>query len=173
MDLAGGTCDNLALGEEASITRVVTPDDLYLFAHVSGNLNPLNLPSSSGAHGTANGAAPAPAMWIGSLFSAVLGNLLPGPGTSYEAQTLRFHARAFVGDTLTVMVRVQEKRPPHTVVLQTVIKRSGETIADGVAEVRAPATRVARADTVLPALTIARHPRVDRLLAACRDFRRW
>ena len=141
MDLVGKTYDTLALGDQESIMRVVTPDDLYLFAQVSGNLNPLNLPSSA-KRGGANGAPPAPAMWIGSLFSAVLGNLLPGPGTRYEAQTLRFHARAFVGDTLTVMVRVQEKRPPHTIVLQTVITRNGETIADGVAEVLAPATRV-------------------------------
>ena len=41
-------------------------------------------------------------MWLGSLFSAVLGNLLPGPGTLYETQNLRFHARAHVGDMLTV-----------------------------------------------------------------------
>jgi phosphate butyryltransferase len=170
MELVGKTYDNLALGEEASITRVVTPDDLYVFAHVSGDLNPLNLPSSRGEGGEANSGSPAPAMWIGSLFSAVLGNLLPGPGTSYEAQTLRFRARAFVGDALTVTVRVQEKRPPHTIVLQTTMKRNGDTIVDGVAEVLAPAVRVAVADSVLPALTIARHTRVDRLLAACRDL---
>jgi phosphate butyryltransferase len=169
MELVGKTYDTLALGDEESITRVVTPDDLYLFAQVSGNLNPLNLPSIA-QRGGANGAPPAPAMWIGSLFSAVLGNLLPGPGTRYEGQTLRFHARAFVGDTLTVMVRVQEKRPPHTIVLRTMMTRNGETIVDGVAEVLAPAVRVAVADSVLPALTIARHTRVDRLLAACRDL---
>jgi phosphate butyryltransferase len=169
MELVGKTYDTLTIGDEESIMRVVTPDDLYLFAHVSGDLNPLNLPGIAQGGG-ANGAPAAPAMWIGSLFSAVLENLLPGPGTSYTGQTLQFHARAFVGDTLTVIVRVQEKRPPHTIVLQTVISRHGETIADGVAEVLAPATRVTIADAVLPALTIERHTRVDQLLAACRDL---
>ncbi|MGP6158627.1 MAG: bifunctional enoyl-CoA hydratase/phosphate acetyltransferase [Vulcanimicrobiaceae bacterium] len=169
MALFGKIYDDLALGEEASITRVVTPDDLYVFAHVSGNLNPLNLPRS-GEFSEDDAGSSAPAMWIGSLFSAVLGNLLPGPGTTYEAQALRFHARALVGDTLTVMVRVQEKRPPRTVVLQTVMSCNGKTIVDGFAEVLAPATRVAGSNMELPTLTVARHAHVDRLLAACRDL---
>ena len=80
-------------------------------------------------------------MWIGSLFSAVLGNLLPGPGTLYEAQTLRFHARAHVGDTLTITVRVAELRAPGTVVLETKVERDGELIVDGTAEVLAPTMR--------------------------------
>ena len=56
----------------------------------------MNLPGSPGTNG--RDAHPAPSMWIGSLFSAVLGNLLPGPGTLYESQTLRFFGRAHVGD---------------------------------------------------------------------------
>ncbi len=169
MVLMSKTYDDLTVGQEASITRIVTPDDLYVFAHVSGDMNPLNLPSSDefGRPGT---SAPAPAMWIGSLFSAVLGNLLPGPGSTYEAQTLRFYARAFVGDTLTITVRVQEKRPPRTIMLQTELKRGSAMIADGVAEVHAPTIRLSIADTELPALTIGNHPHVDRLIATCRDL---
>jgi phosphate butyryltransferase len=169
MVLISKTYDDLAVGDEASITRVVTPDDLYVFAHLSGDLNPQNLPST-GEFGAGDDGSAAPAMWIGSLFSAVLGNVLPGPGTTYEAQTLRFRARAIVADTLTITVRVQEKRPPRTVLLQTFVERDGETIADGVAEVRAPATRMSIADTELPRLTIAKHANVDRLLAACRGL---
>ena len=169
MALVSKTYDDLALGEEASITRVVVPDDLYVFAHVSGNMNPLNLPSSAEL-GAVGGGSPAPAMWIGSLFSAVIGNLLPGPGSTYEAQSLRFLARAFVGDALTVSVRVQEKRPPRTIVLQTRVLRGDEMIADGIAQVVAPATRVTGTWAELPALTIAHHADVERLLAACRDL---
>jgi phosphate butyryltransferase len=154
---------DLRVGDEASITRVVTPDDLYVFAHVSGNLNPANLPASAAD----SGGAAAPAMWVGSLFSAVLGNVLPGPGTVYQAQTLRFHARALVGDTLTVSVRVEALRPPATVVLQTRIERAGTLIADGVAEVLAPASRQALDAAALPALTVLRHRNVARLMAAC------
>ncbi len=169
MVLTSKTYDDLVVGDQASITRVVTPDDLYVFAHLSGDLNPRNLPST-GEFGAADDGSAAPAMWIGSLFSAVLGNVLPGPGTTYEAQTLRFHARAIVADSLTVTVRVQEKRPPRTVILRTFVERDGETIADGVAEVRAPATRRSIADTELPRLCVEKHANVDRLLAVCRGL---
>jgi phosphate butyryltransferase len=161
------TFAELAIGEEASITRVVTPDDLIVFAHASGNLNPENLRGPSAVH---DDAAAAPAMWIGSLFSAVLGNILPGPGTLYVAQTLRFHTRAYVGDALKVSVRVEELRPPATVVLQTRINRGVELIADGTAEVRAPASRQTIPDVELPDLTVQHHARVERLIGDCRNL---
>ena len=84
------TFSELTIGEEASITRVVTPNDFIVFAHASGNLNPKHLPDSMGHAGR----PAAPSMWIGSLFSAVLGNILPGPGTLYlVADCCAFMAR--------------------------------------------------------------------------------
>ncbi|ACK51888.1 Phosphate butyryltransferase [Methylocella silvestris BL2] len=159
----------LAVGEEASITRIVTPNDLYVFAHVSGNLNPLNLPAAPGENAPAAPPA-APSMWVASLFSAVLGNLLPGPGTIYEAQNLRFHARARVGDKLTISVRVEALRPPATVVLQTRVERDGELLVDGTAEVRAPETKETFELVELPELRVERHRHVQRLLAACANL---
>jgi phosphate butyryltransferase len=161
------TFDDITVGDEASMTRVVTPDDLVLFAHVSGNLNPLNLPGSADG---GDGEHAAPSMWLGSLFSAVLGNLLPGPGTRYQAQSLHFGQRAHVGDTLTVSVRVVEKRPPATAVLQTSVRRGDALLVDGTAEVRPPDTRVELPDGELPELTLARHRHVERLLRACHDL---
>ena len=163
------TFDDLTVGNTEQITRVVTPDDLYIFAHVSGNLNPVNLPGSAG-DGPDDVAHPPPAMWLGSLFSAVLGNLLPGPGTLYRAQSLTFFGRAHVGETLTVRVTVTEKRPPQTVVLQTHLLRGGDLIVEGFATVLAPLTSATIADSVLPELMVARHRHVARLLAACRDL---
>ncbi|CAH2604231.1 Phosphate acetyltransferase [Rhodovastum atsumiense] len=156
----------IAVGETAAITRVVTPEDLYVFAHVTGNLNPINLPGS-GHDVEARDAHPAPSMWLGSLFSAVLGNVLPGPGTLYDMQTLHFHGRAYVGDMLDISVTVTGKRPPNTILLATRICRGGETIVEGTAEVTAPAERREVEDTPLPGLTIARHRHVERLLQAC------
>jgi len=160
------TYDDLSIGDTASITRVVTPDDLWVFAHVSGNLNPLHLPGSRAGE-TRSGQNPAPSMWLGSLFSAVLGNLLPGPGSLYESQTLRFLGRANVGDTLTVTVRVEAKRPPDIVVLSTRVLRGDELLVDGTAEIQPPATRTVIAAGFLPELTVQRHRHVGRLLAAC------
>jgi len=160
------TFAELVIGEEASITRVVTPNDLIVFAHASGNLNPKNLPGSAG-----HDAAPAaPSMWLGSLFSAVLGNILPGPGTVYLSQTLRFHSRAYVGDALKISVRVEELRSPETVVLGTRVARGDKLIADGIAEVRAPTTPEAIDNVKLPELTVEHHSRVERLLGACRTL---
>ena len=160
----------LAVGDVASVRRVVTPDDLYVFARVSGNFNPANLPLTEGGGAAGNGIEPpaAPAMWIGSLFSAVLGNVLPGPGTVYQSQTLRFRKRARVGDTLDVSVRVRALCPPGTVVLDTHIERDGTLIADGVAEVIAPTERLVADEESLPQLTVQRHRHIERLLEACR-----
>ncbi|MGO9234150.1 MAG: bifunctional enoyl-CoA hydratase/phosphate acetyltransferase [Methylocella sp.] len=160
------TFAELAIGEEASITRVVTPNDLIVFAHASGNLNPKNLPGSAGH----DDAPAAPSMWIGSLFSAVLGNILPGPGTVYLSQTLRFHGRAYVGDALKISVRVEELRSPDTVVLGTRVARGDKLIADGIAEVRAPTTPEAIDNVKLPELKVEHHSRVERLLGACRTL---
>ena len=109
-------------------------------------------------------------MWIGSLFSAVLGNILPGPGTVYLSQTLRFHGRAYVGDALKISVRVEELRSPETVVLGTRVARGDKLIADGIAEVRAPTTPEAIDNVKLPELTVEHHSRVERLLGACRTL---
>jgi len=159
----------LAVGDNASVTRVVTPDDLYVFARVSGNFNPANLPAAEGGGAAGNSAdrAAAPSMWIGSLFSSVLGNMLPGPGTLYQSQTLQFRERAHVGDTLNVSVRVRELAPPATVVLDTRIERGGTLVADGVAEVIAPTERLVADEATLPHLTVQRHRHMQRLLEAC------
>jgi phosphate butyryltransferase len=156
--------DEIAIGEEASITRIVGPDDLIVFAHASGNMNPANLP---GERGAPNLAPAAPAMWVGSLFSAVLGNLLPGAGTAYLSQTLNFSARAHVGDALLISVRVEELRQPATVTLRTQIHRGADLIVDGMAEVLAPPVRQVIDETTLPELSLQRHVHVERLLEAC------
>lgn len=166
---AGHGFDSIATGDQAEISRVVTPDDLYLFAHVSGNLNPLNLPAA--ADGPAAGVhAPAPSMWLASLFSAVLGNLLPGPGTQYVSQSARFQARVHVGDRLVVRVRVTERRAPETIVLETQVLRGCEVVVDGTAVVLAPALGLHLDDVALPPVRLERHHHVGRLLAACADL---
>jgi phosphate butyryltransferase len=156
--------EDLSVGEEAVVDRVVTPDDLVLFAHVSGNLNPMHMPHSPNE--TASEAQPAaPSMWLGSLFSAVLGNLLPGPGTLYLSQTLHFGGRAHVGDPLKVRVVVAEKIHPRTVRLRTQLTRGDEVLVDGEAQVLAPTTRIALEKSALPHVLLARHPNFERLLA--------
>ncbi len=154
--------DEIAVGDEANQKRVLTANDLYVFAHASGNLNPMHMPqpAEENPHEIV-----APSMWVGALVSSVLGNVLPGAGTLYKSQSLTFINRAHVGDELTVTVRVTEKRPGNAVLLETwVTGRGGDPIAEGVAEVLAPLRKVRFDDATLPTLLVQRHQHFDRLI---------
>ena len=95
------TFEEIAVGETASLIRVLTKDDILLFAAVSGDVNPAHVDEEFArsdmfqkiiAHG----------MWGAALISTVLGTTLPGPGTIYLGQTLRFRRPVAVGDEITV-----------------------------------------------------------------------
>lgn len=175
MKLTNRLFDEIAIGDSASIRRVCTESDLYVFANVSGNLNPAHLPDlearfdTDGDPGT---GAMAPSMWLASLIGNVIGTRLPGPGALYRAQTLVFRDRARVGDELQVTVTVADKREPRLLLLDTRIERlggttGGQSIAEGQAEVFAPQRRIEIADAELPEVLVRRHEQFDRLLAAC------
>lgn len=164
--MVGRTWEELRVGESASLTRVCTPNDLVIFAHASGNLNPVHLPGE--AEQEVGKQPVAPSMWGGSLFSALLGNHLPGPGTIYRAQTLRFHERIHPGDELTVSVTVREKMAGGLIALDCRLTRAdGTLIADGIAEVAPPTERVVTDGVNLPALALRKGGKLERLLAAC------
>jgi acyl dehydratase len=88
--LANTPFDQLRVGQSASIVRLCTANDLIVFAHASGNLNPIHLPSTDTTGDGVDDAPIAPGMWLASLISSVLGNYLPGPGSLYLSQTLTF-----------------------------------------------------------------------------------
>ncbi|MFW5680241.1 MAG: bifunctional enoyl-CoA hydratase/phosphate acetyltransferase [Pseudomonadota bacterium] len=159
--------DEIEIGQEASITRVCTVNDLIVFAHASGNLNAMHNPELDG-DGDGKPEAVAPSMWVGSLFSAVLGNLLPGVGTLYRSQNLRFLGRVGVGDEIKATVTVTEKLRDRVVAFDCRCEtRDGRLIADGRAEVLAPERKVVLPDHHIPELLIQRHVHFDRLLRAC------
>ena len=147
------TWAELKVGDAASLERTCSVQDLFLFAHVSGNVNPLMLPSTDESPDNAKPIAPS--MWVGSLVSAVLGNVLPGPGTLYREQDLRFLRRVQVGDKLKITVVCREKREAPVAVFDTRIETpAGDLVCDGAAVVEAPTvTRVTEARD-LPALIV-------------------
>ncbi len=162
------TYEEIAVGDEARLQRVLTANDLYVFAHASGNLNPMHLPreANEDPHEVV-----APSMWVGALVSSVLGNVLPGAGTLYKAQSFQFIDRVHVGDELTVTVRVSEKRSGNLVVLDTkVTGRGGDPVAEGIAEVLAPLHKVRFDDERLPSLVVQRHQQFDGLLERARQL---
>lgn len=158
--LRNRTFTELAIGECATLVRTIGRDDIDLFAAVSGDVNPAHLDAGFAAtnqfgHIIAHG------MWSGALVSAVLGTQLPGPGTIYLGQELRFRRPVSPGDTITVTVTVQEKKPEkHIVVLDTnCTNQRGETVLTGTATVIAPTETVCWPRTPLPQVSVHRHDR--------------
>jgi len=169
MTVSNRLFDEIRVGDTAEARRVCTDDDLYVFAHSSGNLNPLHLPDRGG--GDAARQPLAPSMWAGALVSKVIGTALPGPGALYRAQSFTFHDRVFVGDELVIRVRVIEKREPRLLVMETrVAKTDGALVVDGIAEVFAPVDRLTLEETEAPPVMVHRHEQFDRMLAACRSM---
>lgn len=160
------TYDEIAVGDSASESRALTADDLALFAHASGNLNPIHLPGRQGEGD--DEAAVAPGMWIASLFSSVLGNRLPGPGTRCRSQTVRFLAPAAVGDTLTTTVVARVKLAGAAILFDgRTVNQRGEVVAEAEADVLAPTHRMIIEDAGLPRVALHRRAKFDALIAAC------
>ncbi len=158
------TWAELQVGASATIERTCSVQDLFLFAHVSGNTNPLMLPGKEDEAASPNPIAPS--MWVGSLISAVLGNILPGPGTLYRAQNLRFHHRVRVGDKLHVTVTCREKGKEPLTVFDTRIEDSaGNLVCDGIAEIDAPCTTMITEARDLPALIVDQKDHFAHLVA--------
>lgn len=165
-DLNNRVWAELTVGDEASIERTVTSRELYLFAHASGNLNPMHMPHLHVADPD-NLMVVAPSMWLGALISSALGNILPGPGTSYRKQTLDFVDRAKLGDVLTIKIKLVEKQVSPVVVFSTEVRdASGRLIAAGFAEVNAPLEKKSLAQDALPALLLSEHNHFDQLIVA-------
>ncbi|WP_321335058.1 bifunctional enoyl-CoA hydratase/phosphate acetyltransferase [Breoghania sp.] len=164
--VANKTYDEINVGDSASITRVCTANDLYIFANASGNLNPLNLPDFDHNGDGRKNKALAPAMWVGALVSAVLGNVLPGPGTIYRSQSFRFLERVHVGETLTVTVTILAKEPDNLLrVGARVEDAGGRLVADGEGMVEAPARKIILDDHEVPQILVERHHHFNRLIA--------
>jgi phosphotransacetylase/acyl dehydratase len=154
---------DLEPGMGASTTRLVRADDLYVFAHASGNVNPMHLPREDG-DGDGKPEAVAPSAWVAALISGVLGNQLPGPGTLYLSQDLSFVGRAHAGETLTVTVRIEEKGPEGEVGLSVRVDGPVGPVCTGSARVLAPDHAVSVDASGVPGLTVQSHANFQRLL---------
>lgn len=165
------TFDELAVGDSASLTRTLTRKDIELFAVVSGDVNPAHLDDDY-ARGDTFHKVVAHGMWSGALVSAVLGTQLPGPGTIYLGQSLRFLKPVGLGDSVTVTVTVTALDPAkRRVTLDCVVtNQHHEQVVTGSAEVIAPAEKVSRPRVTLPEVRLQeRGGRYRELLAAARN----
>jgi phosphate acetyltransferase len=100
--------DEIEVGNHAKLTRTLKPQDIELFAVMSGDVNPAHVDADYAKNDMFHGII-AHGMWGGALISAVLDTQLPGPGTIFLDQRLKFMAPVRLGDTITVRVKVIEK----------------------------------------------------------------
>lgn len=148
------TFADLAIGDQASSAHVLTQRDIELFATVSGDLNPTHLDPAY-AHSHMMSGVVAHGMWAGALISGVLGTKLPGPGTVYVGQDLRFCNPVHVGDTITTVVTLMEKRAPRSIAVFDCrcINQHGSDVIVGTAEVIAPTEKISQPAPQLPSVT--------------------
>jgi len=165
------TFDELKVGDSASLTRTLTRADIELFAVMSGDVNPAHLDEEY-ARSDQFHKVIAHGMWSGALISTVLGTQLPGPGTIYLGQSLRFLHPVGLGDTVTVTLTVARLDPDrHVATLDcAVTNQDGQPVLSGTAEVIAPREKVARPRVALPEVRLReRGSRYRDLLAAAQD----
>jgi 3-hydroxybutyryl-CoA dehydratase len=137
-DTVGYFLEDLAVGMSATFSKTVTEADILMYAGVSGDTNPVHL-NQVYAETTMFRGRIAHGMLSAGLISAVLGTKLPGPGTVYLSQTLRFKAPVRLGDTVRARVTVIEIIPEkRRVVLHTQCAVGTTVVIDGEATVMVP-----------------------------------
>ena len=131
------TFSELYVGQKASVQKTFTAADVTAFAGISLDVNPIHM-SDKYAESTIFGKRIVHGILTSGLISAVLANKLPGPGTIYLGQELKFTAPVFLGDDITAEVEVAEIREDkHIVKLNTTCyNQDGKAVITGVATVK-------------------------------------
>ena len=129
----------LKVGDTASMSKQISDEDVRVFADISGDRNPVHLDDEFAAttifqkrivHGALSGA----------LISAVLGMLMPGPGTIYLSQTINFKAPVFIDETITAWLEVTAYRADKRIatIKTQVFNQEDKLVLEGEAVVIAP-----------------------------------
>lgn len=137
--MKGKTISELKIGDAAEFAKTVSESDIYLYAGVSGDLNPAHI-NETYAQNTFFKTRIAHGMLCAGFISAVVGMKLPGPGTIYVRQELDFKAPVRIGDTITARAEVIGiSNEENRVRLKTTCaNQEGTLVLDGEAVVSPP-----------------------------------
>ena len=106
--MIGLTIEQIEIGQSASFSKTISESDVYLFAGITGDSNPAHI-NEEYAKNTMFKKRIAHGMLGASLISTIFGTQLPGPGSIYIKQDVKFLAPVYFGDTLTAICTVKEK----------------------------------------------------------------
>ncbi|UCH76198.1 MAG: MaoC family dehydratase [Rhodospirillales bacterium] len=134
-----GYCiEDLSVGMTAVFAKTVTEADIVLFAGISGDINPVHLNHEFATETMFEGRI-AHGMLTASFISTVIGTKLPGPGTIYLKQDLKFKSPVRAGDTAKARATVKEIRAEaRRVVMETVVTVGDTVVLDGEALILVP-----------------------------------
>lgn len=149
------TFDEIEIGESATLEKHLSMEDIKLFAVMSGDVNPAHVDEDY-ARSSRFREPIAHGMWGGALISTVLGTRLPGPGTIYLGQTLRFRAPVKPGDQIRVKLTVTEKdeQKGRVVLACECLNQDDTLVLDGEAKVMAPTEKVRRPRVPMPSVRL-------------------
>ena len=137
--MIGKTIEEIRLNETAEFSKTISESDVYLYAGVTGDLNPAHI-NEEYARETFFKTRIAHGMLAAGLISAVLGMSLPGPGSIYVRQEINFLAPVRIGDTVTARVEVIEimSEKKQLRLRTTCSTQDGTLVLDGEAIVSPP-----------------------------------
>jgi len=164
--------EEISIGDSSSLVRTLRPEDIQLFAVMSGDVNPA-IVDPDFAHSGMFREVIAHGMWSASLISTVLGTQFPGPGTILVDQALHFARPVTIGDTITITVTVKEKyaHNRHVVFDCVCTNQDNLQVVHGTAEVLPPSEKIRTKRVDLPEITIAdKYARLQALVARARGL---
>ena len=130
--------EDLAVGMSASFSKTVSENDIYLFAGISGDVNPVHI-NEEFAKKTRFKHRIAHGLISMGFISAAMGTKLPGTGTIWSGQTFKFRAPVYIGDTVTAKVTIKEITvEKQRVILETVCTVGEKVVTEGEAQVWVP-----------------------------------
>lgn len=137
--MIGKTIEDLRVGDRAEFSKTLSEADVYLYAGVTGDLNPAHV-NEEYAKRTFFKTRIVHGMLLAGLISGVLGNKLPGPGTVYIRQELNFLAPVRIGDTITASVEIIEimAEAKRIKAKTKCVNQEGTVVLDGEAIVSPP-----------------------------------
>ncbi|GAA0069547.1 MaoC family dehydratase [Clostridium sardiniense] len=137
--MKGLTIKDLKIGDKDFFQKTITETDVYLYAGITGDLNPAHINEVEAEKGMFKGRI-AHGMLTAGLVSTVLGMKIPGPGTIYLGQELKFTAPVKFGDTIKAEAEVIEINEKKNIISlkTTCTNQDGKIVLTGVAKAMPP-----------------------------------
>jgi 3-hydroxybutyryl-CoA dehydratase len=130
--------EDLLIGQTATLSKTITEDDILMYSAVSLDTNPIHMDDEA-ARRSRFGGRIAHGMLSAGLISALLGTRLPGPGTIYLRQSLKFRAPVKIGSTVKAIVKITDLNLPRkSATLRTKCMVMEDVVIDGEAIVLVP-----------------------------------